>query len=152
MRPVYETGADKTRERKLANEMALLWEVAAKENPKMYPIDFCFVNDKKEVVGFAEIKTRTHPFGTFQTYILSVHKVADAKSLASATGKSVLLVVQWSCGTIAYLDLDCQPDRVEWGGRSDRGDGQDMEPVNHYTMERFTIATATKEKENELRI
>ena len=82
----------------------------------------------------------------------SVHKVADAKSLASATGKSVLLVVQWSCGTIAYLDLDCQPDRVEWGGRSDRGDGQDMEPVNHYTMERFTIATATKEKENELRI
>ena len=135
MRPVYETGADKTRERKLANEMALLWEVAAKENPKMYPIDFCFVNGKKEVVGFAEIKTRTHPFGTFQTYILSVHKVADAKSLASATGKSVLLVVQWSCGT-----------------RSDRGDGQDMEPVNHYKMDRFTIATATKEKENELRI
>ena len=141
MRPIYESEADKERERKLANQVASKWGLQAKENPKMYPIDFCFVDDNGEVEGFGEIKIRTHAFGTFPTYMLSVHKAADAKALASATGKRVLLVVQWSCGTIAFLDLDTTPAKVEWGGRVDRGDGQDMEPVNHYPIEDFTIAT-----------
>ena len=141
MRPVYESNADKERERKLASVVAKRWQVDAKENPKMYPIDYCFVNSEGEVEGFGEMKVRTHKFGTFPTYILSVHKVADAKALASATGKRVILIVQWSCGTIATLDLDTTPTKVEWGGRKDRGDGQDMEPVNHYAMDDFPIAT-----------
>ena len=140
-RPVYETSNIRQKEKVLADRLGVMWDIVAKQNPKFYAIDLSFVNDNGEVEGLGEIKTRTHKFGTFPTYMLSVHKAAEAKALASATGKRVLLVVQWSCETIAFLDLDTTPTKVEWGGRVDRGDGQDMAPVNPYPIEDFTIAT-----------
>lgn len=138
MRRVYETEKDRGRERDLAERVAASWRLTAKPNPKMYPIDYTFL-DGKEVRGFAEIKVRTHPFGQFSTYILSAHKVSDAMNLAMSTGKTVVLIVQWSCGSVGVLDLSEKPDSVGWGGRSDRGDSQDMEPVCHYAIERFKV-------------
>ena len=142
MRPVYETSKDRERESALAGKIAVMWDIQAKPNPKMYAIDYSFINDAGEVEGFGEIKTRTHPFGTFPTYMISSHKVASAKALASATGLDVFLIVEWSCGTVGYLSMvDAKPDSIQWGGRKDRGDKQDMEPVNHYEMRQFQIAT-----------
>jgi len=141
MRIKYESKRDKQKERNVAKRVADLWDVVARENPEFYPVDFCFTDDKNEVSGFGEIKVRTHEYGRYPTYIVSAHKVADAKSLANATGLSVILIVQWTCGTIAFLDFDHPPVRTTWGGRQDRSDGQDMEPVNHYDIEQFTIAT-----------
>lgn len=138
MRRVYETKKDRMGERELAETIAASWRLTAKPNPKMYPIDYTFL-EGKEVRGFAEIKIRTHPFGRFPTYILSAHKVADAMNLAMSTGKTVVLIVKWSCGSVGILDLSQKPDSVGWGGRVDRADSQDMEPVCHYAVERFKI-------------
>ncbi len=141
-RPVYETSNIRQKEKVLADRLGVMWDIVAKQNPKFYAIDLSFVNDNGEVEGFGEIKTRTHKFGTFPTYMISSHKVADAKALASATGLDVFLIVEWSCGTVGYLSLaESMPDHVEWGGRTDRGDLQDSEPVNHYSINRFKIAT-----------
>ena len=138
MRPIYETQKDRDGEQRLAHRVASAWGLEAKANPKMYPIDYTFVSGS-QVRGFGEIKIRTHPYGRFQTYILSAHKVSDAKNLADTTGKKVLLIVQWSCGSIGTLDLSEPPDSVGWGGRADRADSQDMEPVCHYRIERFSL-------------
>ena len=141
-RPVYETDADRQREKELADLMAKHWGVTAKPNPKMYPIDYTFVGDYGEVEGFGEIKIRRNTKEKYPTYMISAHKVADAKKLAEATGRDVILIVKWSCGSIGYLDLANTPaDSVHWGGRSDRGDGQDMEPVCHFNIENFLSAT-----------
>ena len=93
MRPFYETKEDRVREKDIAKMFASRLGLVAKPNPIAYPVDYSFVNNKKEVKGFAEIKSRGHKFGTYPTYMISAMKLSHAQSLSRATRKSVFLIV-----------------------------------------------------------
>ena len=144
MRPFYETKEDRVREKDIAKMFAGRLGLVAKPNPVAYPVDYSFVNTNNEVRGFAEIKSRGHRFGTYPTYMISAMKLSHAQSLSRATHKNVFLVVGWSCGTIAHIDMNTEPDLVGWGGRTDRGDADDMEPVVYWNIERFIKARCGK--------
>jgi len=107
--------------------------------PKFYPVDLVFKRNGR-VVGFCEVKTRKYAMDAFDTYMLSAHKVAQCRSLTTATGVPCFLAAQWSCGRVGMLRLDeAYIQKVTMGGRSDRGDSQDMEPVIHYPIDQFTM-------------
>ena len=140
-RPIYETKQDREKENELAKRVSELWGVKAKANPRQYPIDYTFLNADGGIEGFAEIKIRTHKCGTFPTYIISAMKLTSAKMLSEATGLDVILIVQWSCGSIGFMDMATPPDSIGWGGRKDRNDSQDQEPVVHWKLDHFQFAT-----------
>ena len=140
-RPIYETKQDREKENELAQRVSELWGVKAKANPRQYPIDYTFLNADGGIEGFAEIKIRTHKCGTFSTYIISAMKLTNARMLSKATGLDVILIVKWSCGSIGFIDMATEADRIGWGGRSDRNDSQDQEPVVHWDLEHFQFAT-----------
>ena len=74
---------------------------------------------------------------TYNTYLLSSAKVMSAHTLTRATGLPCFLVVQWT-DCLGWIDLETtEPLYVGWGGRIDRNDSQDMEPVMHYDILEF---------------
>ena len=139
VRPIYESSTDISNEEMLAEHLVLRWKLDGwKRNPTMYPIDISFIKDGA-ITGFAEIKCRTVPKDRYETYMISASKVMSANSLSRVTRLSCLLVVKWA-DYLGWIDLiKVQPKFVAWGGRSDRQDPQDMEPVIHFDIDDFRM-------------
>ena len=149
-RPIYESIDDISNEERLAEHLMLRWELDGwKRNPPMYPIDISFMKDGV-IKGFAEIKCRNCSADTYKTYMISASKVIAAQSLTKATGLDCYLVVKWtdSLGWISFGSgeevVDPRPGIIStkfvaWGGRSDRQDPQDMEPVIHFDIDDFRM-------------
>ena len=68
--------------------------------------------------------------------MISVSKVMAARALTDATGVECLLIVKWK-DNAGWINLSKDPDSVGFGGRVDRNDSQDMEPVVYYNIIRF---------------
>ena len=137
VRPIYENIDDISNEERLAEHLMLRWELDGwKRNPPMYPIDISFMKDGV-IKGFAEIKCRNCSADTYKTYMISASKVIAAQSLTKATGLDCYLVVKWTV-SLGWISL-IRPKFVAWGGRSDRQDPQDMEPVIHFDIDDFRM-------------
>lgn len=134
----YENKFNISNEEKLAEKIAIRWKLGWKRNPPRYPIDISFV-DNKIIKGFAEIRCRTVSSNEYKTFMISISKVMAANDLAKSSGLSVLLIVQWT-DCIGWINLETvKPEFLAWGGRLDRQDVQDMEPVAHYLIKHFKI-------------
>mgnify|MGYP003128412249 FL=1 len=134
MRPLYETKINLNSEKKVMDYVSQCWNVVYFKLPMSYKMDYAVYRDEA-LVGFAEVKCRTHKFGTFPTYIISLAKVLEARRLGKETNTTPILVVSW-LGALAYLDF-FSPFTIKQGGRSDRGDWQDQEPMCHYELKHF---------------
>ena len=99
-----------------------------------YKLDYAMYRNEK-LVGFAEVKCRTHNFGTFPTYIISLAKVLEARRLGKETNTTPILIVSWT-DKIGYLDFFSH-HQIKQGGRSDRNDWQDQEPMCHFDLKHF---------------
>ena len=136
-RPIYETNLDIEAEEWVARKMSERWKCDRWErNPSKYPIDISFMRGDV-IVGFAEIKCRNVRRADFKTYIISADKIMSGRNLAAATKVPCMLVVCWQ-DDIGWLDMNkAEPVFVGYGGRLDRGDPQDVEPVIHYEISQF---------------
>ena len=134
MRPLYESRSDLTSEKKIIDYVSQSWNVVYYKLPISYKIDYAFYRNEN-LIGFAEVKCRSHKFGTFPTYIISLSKVMEARRLARETNTKSLLIVSW-LGALAYLDF-FSDHQVKHGGRSDRNDWQDQEPMCHFYLKHF---------------
>ena len=134
MRVMYETENDLTSEKKVISHVSNSWNVASFKLPISYKLDYAMYREK-ELLGFAEVKCRTHRFGTFPTYIISLAKVMKAKDLWLYTHRPTILIVSW-LDRIGYLDFSSN-HQIKQGGRSDRNDWQDQEPMCHYDLKDF---------------
>ena len=131
MRPTYENSSDIANEERVAQELTELWGL-----DKWHRNPISFIKDGR-IIGFAEIKCRAVTRNQYDTYMISVGKVMSAHSLTKATSLPCLLAVRWS-DAIGWIDLEMtEPKYVGWGGRVDRKDSQDMEPVMHYDISEF---------------
>ena len=112
MRPTYETDEDIKYESHVADVFAskhnMQWEIKCRKV-------------KKEV---------------YETYMISASKVIAARALTDATGLSCILIVKWK-DQAGWINFKEKPNSVGFGGRVDRGDNQDMEPVVYYDIDRF---------------
>jgi hypothetical protein len=134
MRPLYETKINLNSEIKVMDYVSQCWNVVYFKLPMSYKIDYAIYRDTN-LVGFAEVKCRTHTFGAFPTYIISLAKVLEARRLGRETNTTSILIVSW-LGALAYLDF-FSPFTTKQGGRSDRGDWQDQEPMAHFELKYF---------------
>lgn len=126
-RPLYESTADIQNEQQVAQALADRWGCDLAKMPKAYPCDWAFVREGA-VVGLAEIKCRKVPSGRYKTLILSLHKWTQLQQFSQHT-PAVLVARFDDC--IKWAPIDGKPRLVAIGGRQDRGDWQDTEPVIH---------------------
>lgn len=135
-RPLYESAQDRE------NEINALRKIATKTTPVKLPlryeIDFALMNGDK-IVAFAEVKCRTNLFSAYPTLMISMAKLISGITLSGQTGFPFWLIVKWT-DKIGALEIDSLRVFVMGvGGRTDRGDDQDREPVCHIPTTAFKI-------------
>ena len=137
-RPLYESQKDLDEERKIAQFFAEKFDCTFSKMPIRYGLDYAIVRGRK-VCGFAEFKSRTNALERYDTYMLSLGKVVSAHTLTQATTLPSFLMVKWT-NAIGYISLST-PYEIEMGGRNDRADWQDVEPVAHFKIKDFKLFT-----------
>ena len=136
MRPRYETAGDYRNEVEVVNVINETWKMNAEKISKQYSrIDRCLVEFgpdpmNKPVLGMAEIKCYVKPFDHYPYFQTSAAKVAYALRLQELMEVPVFLICRWGCGTIKGIQVS--KDLISgfvFGGRRDRGDEGDLEPM-----------------------
>ena len=135
-RKKYESEDNLDKEKNVLRHMSVKWDVSYSKLPISYKLDYAMYRDEK-LLGFAEVKCRQNSVHDFSTYIISLSKVIKARRLASVTGTKSVLIVSWSDAT-GWINFFSDFD-VKQGGRSDRDDWQDQEPVCHFDVKDFKI-------------
>lgn len=138
----YETASQAKLEREIAFWLASQGEgYRAEKLPKRYVVDWSFW---RGVVlrRVLEIKRRHHVHDDFGTLLIGVYKMLHGWRLAEWAGVPFALVIRWD-DCLGHLTLDPRQSShrpswpVRWGGRTDRGDDQDMEPVHLIPVSEF---------------
>lgn len=135
-RPAYQSNKD------TEHEVAFMERLRARgfqidRLKSFYPCDFLI--SKGGVIALAEYKRRRVLQQTYPTIILSVHKFTEIKVMAQMIRSKFLFYVEFDDG-LCVADLtehQPEPGAVKIGGRTDRGDAADMEPVIEIPIEIF---------------
>ena len=134
-RPIYETEADRANERRVADILLDRWRCTAVKLPRRYEIDYALSRGNR-VMAWAEVKCRTNPREQYPTYMVALGKVIAGLDLAQRTNLPFMLVVQWT-DSLGWVTPKL--DAIHIGGRHDRGDGDDEEPVAHIPITEFKL-------------
>lgn len=138
-RPTYVTEQDKRNEIAVAQKLTNLWSCEAHRTPEKYAVDFA-LSRGGSVQAMAEVKFR---YRSYPTLLLSLHKYTAMCLSSEVTGLPHLLVVSWpeSKGrVIRYTRVNRSlHTRVVMGGRKDRGDPDDIEPMVEIPIEKFSL-------------
>ena len=139
-RPIYETPDSLKAEGDLADKVKskLLpgWELV--KLPIRYRLDYAVLDDQGIIRRFYELKCRTCNMHDYFTYMLSAEKFMTAKQYIRDLGVPCSLIVRWKdmdgWANLKYCDYS-----LRVGGRKDRNDSQDIEPVVHIPIEEFNF-------------
>ena len=126
VRRAYESERDREREQVVARAVFEPLGLVVAKLPMAYEVDFAVMRGER-VVGVAEVKVRSR---AYETVLVSLHKV-QALRRAAQMGLRAWLLVAVPAGVYAHRVAPAGALDVRWGGRADRGDWQDMEPVVH---------------------
>jgi hypothetical protein len=138
-RPVYETSSDLEREDDVRAKI-MLWAKCSALKCRALSVVDSILHREGHAVALAEIKCRSNTMDMYATYMLSQSKFEALKRLSSDLKLPVYLFVRWSCGRIGRLDLTgVDPIKIEEGGRTDRNDPKDVEPVAHWDLKEFKL-------------
>lgn len=137
-RPVYETPETERSEVAAADAIGNCLNCAVLRNKKFYPADYSFVRDGK-TMAFGEIKVRRNVRNRYPTLFISAEKVARCRVLARESGVKFLLFVWWLDGLFWLDATSSMPAQVTTGGRTDRGDPSDIEPLVHFPVTDFIL-------------
>jgi hypothetical protein len=139
LRPIYETPEDLVRESLIGRRLTEMWGVSLHKLPRAYHVDWLIEKDG-DVRGFAELKCRSNPRSKYDTFMLSLHKWMHGKQLAAEIAGKFMIIVQWEDGLFYHQQGWCEV-KYGVGGRKDRQDAQDIEPVIYiptYAFKRIT--------------
>lgn len=135
-RPIYETAETLKAEEGTISRIASVWGVTFRKLPVQYRVDWALERDGR-IVCWVESKKRKNLRTRYPSLMLSLSKVMHGLDLAKATGLPFVVVVEW-VDALAYLRVERIPP-LRFGGRADRGDWQDVEPVVDFPVEDFKI-------------
>ena len=137
MRPTYETQTDRNNERRLAAKIEKHYGCILSKMPMKLSLDFMAIREGK-AVAFIEARQRKIAMNTYPTYMLSLYKAMQARSLTMTTGLPCFLAVQWTDKAgIAKLPPAHEDMHVVMGGTTRRDDPQDIEPMVHFDIANF---------------
>lgn len=148
-RPLYETADDRLNERKIAEKIERRGRCILVKLPMCYIIDFGAMRDNK-FIAWLEVKQRYRAFGKYANCFFSLLKLMRARELNAATGLPCLFVVQFD-DALVYANVLKSNGELQWCGRDDRNDAQDMEPVLAIPNDEFTILERTVDESTERR-
>ena len=136
-RPIYETQTDRNNERRLAAKIEKHYGCILSKMPMKLSLDFMAIRDGK-AVAFIEARQRKIAMNTYPTYMLSLYKAMQARSLTMTTGLPCFLAVQWTDKAgIAKLPPAHEDMHIVMGGTTRRDDPQDIEPMVHFDIANF---------------
>jgi len=102
--PIYETEADRDRERYLADLVAVQLFCDVEFRPTLYPVDWIGRGALGEPMWVAENKCRTHREHRFPTLWVEVAKVRGLEREAARLGLDVshrgIFAAMWACGAV----------------------------------------------------
>ena len=137
-RKLYEKDTDIENETRVLRALEQHWHpVSITKLPKKYVLD-AHANFGVHH-AFLEIKCRSVASTTFDTYMIGLRKVLEGVQHAGVLPNGTfLLVVEWTDG-LYYCDMqEALPHcRMDFGGRKDRDDREDTEPVVLVPVSRF---------------
>lgn len=144
-RRTLRTKEDGEREDAIAKRFACAFgvtqvKIGADDPDKQKPrIDRAFVRDNT-LVGLAEIKAHLrYGFRECAKFVVSKAKIEHGRSINLLLRVPVLLVIEFRCGTLAWINV-AQPYEIwENWGRRDRGDPADLEAGACFSWSQFTI-------------
>jgi hypothetical protein len=126
---IYESRADRENESSLIAAVCKKLDCDAFKLQKEYRVDYAVTRGKDlRVVAYVECKERTCdesvPF-----LILDAAKYWQGKQLSAVSKVPFVLMVRFITGAIRWIRLDDKTFDTHVGGRTDRGDARDIEPV-----------------------
>jgi hypothetical protein len=128
-RPIYERPHDLDAERGIIEAVAAVTGTTPLKLPRSYSVDFAML-DETGLRAWVEVKRRSNPKAAYPTLLLSARKVMHGLWLAQMSGRPFMLAVQWEDTGPQWLRVEGLDGlMVQAGGRTDRGDSQDVEPV-----------------------
>lgn len=141
-RPWYENKSDREREQIIANRFCSWWQFPpglrpVKRKVDGFTIDFDALLPDDTVRLRFEAKYRHHNFGHYPTLFISEHKLKCALATWLVDEIPVFFAVAFR-DCFAYADL-CYPAirEVIVGGRYDRNDPYDTEPMLHIPIDQL---------------
>lgn len=145
-RRTYETQSDLKREEEVAEILAEQWGVVAKKLPRFYHFDYALCdyipdvnyNEQWPIKAMVEIKNRTVVSHRYDTVIIGLDKLMEADKVARVSDCMILLVYRFT-DRICYYQIGQEKLDLTMGGRRDRNDKEDHNPVVHIPIEKFKI-------------
>tara|TARA_R100000654_G_scaffold64088_1_gene91552 strand:- start:4072 stop:4527 length:456 start_codon:yes stop_codon:yes gene_type:complete len=148
-RPKYETKKDLEYEGSAINHVSKIWNVNFSKLPLSYKLDYAMYRNNN-LMGFCEVKRRKYRRADFETYIISLDKVIQANNLAKITNTKSILLVSWLDG-LGWINLK-ESFSCKRGGRNDRNDWQDIEPVCHFRISKFKTVNMSDKYDGEISV
>lgn len=146
-RKLYETKQSLAAEKSFAKDLEKYFKVNLRKLPMQYGLDFIALDPRSyKPKFFLELKERRCKHIAYPTYIISLSKFLKAKEIYRSLNIHTYLCVRWS-DTSGYICLDdIEDDEIDItiGGRYDRNDWQDVEPLLTIDIGKFTIIGDTK--------
>lgn len=134
----YETPEHQTAERAVADELAAHFGIELRKHGDFNRSDYCAI-DRKSVTRIIEIKCREYTMERLESlggYFISLGKYTHCVCLSRVGRIGFAIAVRTTDGLWLH-EADGQHDGVVWGGRTDRGDPNDVEPVVVLRRARF---------------
>lgn len=136
---MYETAQDLKRESDVIVAYAEMLGYEYQKLPIAYKADYALLEDG-EVKALVEIKCRNVNHDTYDTIILSLLKWHDINAMSQRINIPAVFVIRYNDGVFS-IPMRETPDAITIGGRVDRGDSRDIEPVIHYNVDRLRRKT-----------
>tara|TARA_R110000772_G_scaffold94505_1_gene192450 strand:+ start:1681 stop:2103 length:423 start_codon:yes stop_codon:yes gene_type:complete len=137
-RPLYETRLDRSKEINAIEKFIENFGGGAGyvKLPIQYKMDFC-VTRNDYATSFVEVKCRNNKMEAYPTYMISLSKILSAAQYRDF-GINCILLVQWT-DKMGWVRMPNKEWLTKVGGRKDRGDWQDVEPVAHIPVSEFKV-------------
>lgn len=125
-RPIYESEGDRKMQKKIIDIFRKEYGAEVTEMPPLHPYDYQLTSHDV-MVGLAEVKRRMVDSNKYEHIWLSKQKVDEVMREASVLQVPFFFVVEFDDG-VWWVEMK-PPYPVQKGGRTDRGDEQDIEDV-----------------------
>ena len=115
--PSLETRDDQKREERVAGYLEGVWDVTCHKLPTSYSLDYWI--ESREKCYWCEVKVRTFEYDQYDTFILSVAKLRNGASFATATKVPFITVYamtdglyyhEWDPNHVYDIRMNLSPD------------------------------------------
>lgn len=138
-RPIYESQVDLTHENKMKTFLEAKWNCTLHKVPLKYQVDWLAMRGK-DPMAFVEFKHRNKlSINAYPRYMISLDKWMKAKQLCKEVEIPFIMVITFTEGTYygVFAHNGLHDVTYGFGGRYDRGDAQDVEPMIYLPLKKF---------------